>query len=190
MKALLNHIQKFISLSDADKALLTDTLRSRTCERKEMLLKDGQLCGAKYFVVNGCLRMFYINEKGAEQIVQFGIDNWWLSDYKSYDFQQPSQYFIQAVTATDIVIWDKHKEETLLQAIPALERYFRILLQRNAGAAQQRIKYMTEYSGVERYHHFSSAFPDFVQKVPQYMLASYLGFSAEFLSKIRAGKVH
>jgi CRP/FNR family transcriptional regulator len=189
MQALLNHIRKFVPLSAAAEDLLSNTLHCKTYKRKEFLLKEGQVCHTQFFVAKGCLRMYYINDKGAEQIVQFGIDNWWLCDYKSYQLQQGSQYYIQAVTASEVISWDKHQEEHLLEHIPVLERYFRILLQRNAAAAQQRIKYIFEYSGAERYHLFNNSFPDFVQKVPQYMLASYLGFSAEFLSKIRAGKV-
>lgn len=189
MTSLFDHIQRFVPLNESEQDLLSDSLRYKECKRKEFLLKEGQVCTSKFFVVKGCLRMYYVNDKGAEQIVYFGIDNWWLCDYKSYDFQNASQYYIQAVAATEIIIWDKSKEENLLQQIPVLERYFRILMQRNVAAAQQRIKYMSEFSGAERYRHFSNSFPDFVQKVPQYMLASYLGFSAEFLSKIRAGKV-
>ncbi len=189
MDALFNHIQKFVSLHESEKDLLGDTLRYKECKRKSFLLKEGQICNSQFFVVKGCLRMYYVNDKGAEQIVYFGIDNWWLCDYKSYDLQQPSQYYIQAIDNAEVIIWDKSKEDNLLKDIPALERYFRILLQRNVAAAQQRIKYIFEFTGAERYHHFNNSFPEFVQKVPQYMLASYLGFSAEFLSKIRAGKV-
>ena len=189
MEALIHHIQRFVALTEPDKDLLRNQLQSKEYKRKEFLLKEGQVCHSNYFVVKGCLRMYYVNDKGVEQIVYFGIDNWWLCDYKSYDMQQPSQYYIQAVGTTEVVVWDKHKEETILQQIPAMERYFRILMQRNMAAAQQRIRYINEFSGTERYLHFNEMFPDFVQKVPQYMLASYLGISAEFLSKIRAGKV-
>lgn len=190
MLALFDHIQKFVSLSEPDKALLSEVLQSKTLKRKEILLKEGQVCTAQYFVVKGCFRMYYVNDKGAEHITQFGIDNWWICDYKSYDSAQGSQYYIQAVTEVEVIVWDKVKGEKLLEQIPALERYFRILLQRNAASAQQRIKYLFEFSGAELYHHFNNTHPDFVQKVPQYMLASYLGISAEFLSKIRAGKVN
>jgi CRP/FNR family transcriptional regulator len=189
MEALFNHIQRFVTLNQSDKDLLSSLLQQKEYKRKEFLLKEGQICGSNFFVVKGCLRMYYVNDKGVEQIAYFGIDNWWLCDYKSYDMQQPSQYYIQAVAATEVIVWDKHKEETILDQIPAMERYFRILMQRNLAAAQQRIKYIFEYSGTERYQRFVEMFPDFVQKVPQYMLASYLGISAEFVSKIRAGKV-
>jgi len=189
MQALFDHIARFVRLTDEERQLLADTLQEKEFRRKSFLLKEGQVCHTRIFVVKGCLRMYYVSEKGAEQIVYFGIDNWWLSDYKSYASGLPSAYNIQTVGNTEVILWDKSREEQLLQRIPALERYFRILMQHNVAAAQQRVKYMFEYSGAERYHHFSTSFPDFVQKIPQYMLASYLGFSAEFLSKIRAGKI-
>lgn len=188
MKELFLHIERFVALSDADKEIMAALLTARDVKKKDMLLTEGKVCTANYFVVKGCLRMYYVNNKGVDHIVQFGIDNWWLSDYVSYSMAKPSQFFIQAVEATEVIVWEKAKEEELLTKVPALERYFRILMQRAVAAAQQRFKYMDDFTGEERYHHFSKSFPEFVQRVPQYMLASYLGFTPEFLSKIRAGK--
>lgn len=189
MKELILHMERFIRLSDADKEILTGSLTMLDVKKKDWLLQEGKLCNAQYFVVEGCLRMYYVNNKGIEHIVQFAIDNWWLTDQVGYQNGKPSQFFIQAVQPSTLIVWDKSKEETLYQQIPALERYFRKILQRAAAASQQRFKYLDDFNGEERYHHFNKSFPEFVQRVPQYMLASYLGFTPEFLSKIRAGKV-
>jgi CRP/FNR family transcriptional regulator len=189
MKELFQHIERFVTLSDADKEAMTSLLILRDVKKKEMLLKEDKVCTANYFVVKGCLRMYYVNNKGIDHIVQFGLDNWWLTDYVSYSVGKPSQFFIQAIEATEVIVWEKAKEEELFVKVPTLERYFRIILQRSAAASQQRFKYLDDFSGEERYHHFANSFPEFVQRVPQYMLASYLGFTPEFLSKIRAGKV-
>lgn len=188
MDALFRHIARFARLEAADKELLASSLRERTVKKKEYLLKEGQVCTANYFIVKGCFRMYYVNDKGVDQIIQFGIDNWWITDYMSYETAKPSLFYIQAVEASELLVWDKSVEESLLQQIPALERYFRLILQRTVAAGQQRSKYNSDFSGEERYRHFQDNFPEFIQRVPQYMLASYLGFTPEFLSKIRAGK--
>ncbi len=188
MDALFRHIARFAKLETADKELLCSVLRERTVKKKEYLLKEGQVCTANYFIVKGCFRMYYVNDKGVDQIVQFGIDNWWITDHMSYMMAAPSQFYIQAVEASTLLVWDKANEEALLRQVPAMERYFRMILQRTVAAAQQRSKYFSDFSGEERYRHFMDNFPEFVQRVPQYMLASYLGFTPEFLSKIRAGK--
>ncbi|WP_277229315.1 Crp/Fnr family transcriptional regulator [Hymenobacter sp. YC55] len=183
---MLAHIARYVTLTTADADLLQTYLRQQTIARKDYLLTEGQVCTANYFVLRGCLRTYLVNEKGSEQTIQFGIENWWLTDYASLDLQTPSQFFIQAVETTEVVVFDKRVQEEVLSQLPQLERYFRILLQKSAAAALFRIKFLFSLSGEARYRHFNSAFPGFVQRVPQYMLASYLGFTPEFLSKIRA----
>lgn len=189
MQRLAEHIKKFIPLTEEEQQVLFSYLRYQDVKRKEHLLRQGQICSANYFVLKGCLRMYYINDNGTEQIVHFGIDNWWITDYDSLDKRIPSQYFIQAVEHAEIAVLDRQVQDELFARIPALERYFRLVLQRAYTAAQQRIRYIFDYSGEERYLHFSRSFPEFMQRVPQYMLASYLGFTPEFLSKIRAKKI-
>lgn len=189
MTELFQHMERFITLNEEDKNILSSILMHSELKKKEVLLKEGKTCNTNYFIVKGCMRLYYINDKGVEQIVQFGIDNWWLTDYISYLSHKPSQFYIQTVEATTLICWHRDKEEELYLKIPALERYFRLILQRSVAASQQRLKYLYDFTGEERYHHFNNSFPEFVQRIPQYMLASYLGFTPEFLSKIRAGKV-
>jgi CRP-like cAMP-binding protein len=184
----LDHLRKYISLSDSDTALLQKCAAQRLVKNKEYLLEEGQICQASYFVVDGCLRMYLNTDYGTEQIVQFAINNWWMSDYTSMDRQRPSLHYIQAVEKTTVVILEKNIQEDLFAKIPKLERYFRIIHQRAYSATLARIHFILNLSGEQRYHHFANSFPDFVQRVPQYMLASYLGFTPEFLSKIRAKK--
>lgn len=185
---LFDHIKKYVSLTSTDEGIIASALDCRTLKNKEFVLEEGQICSANYFVANGCLRMFEINSNGADQILQFGIDNWWITDYNSLDFQRPSKLNIQAVQSSTVIVLPNKIQEELFQKIPALERYFRLILQRAYSASQLRVHYIFNQSGEERYRHFSSSFPDFVQRVPQYMLASYLGFTPEFLSKIRGKK--
>lgn len=132
--------------------------------------------------------MFYIKENGNEQIIQFAIENWWLSDYMSLSTGQSSPFYIQAVEESEIIRLDTHTEDHLFEELPQMDRYFRLVLQQAYAASQFRIKFLYGLSREDLYNHFSSHFPEFVQRVPQYMLASYLGFTPQYLSEIRRKK--
>ena len=186
---LLEHIQKFITLEPSEINLLESSLDITKIKKKQHVLQEGQVCNTMYFITKGCFRQYIINNKGIEQTLQFGIESWWITDYLSFHNQTPSNFYIQAVENSEIIAMDKSVLEALLIEIPKLERYFRIVSQKAFGAMQMRIKFLFTMSAEERYHHFNDHFPEFVQRVPQYMIASYLDFSAEFMSKIRAGKV-
>lgn len=188
-KALLRHIEKFITLEPSEADILESCLNVSTIKRKELVLQEGQVCNTLYFIVKGCMRQYIINSKGTEQTLQFGIENWWITDYLSYHNHIPSHFYIQAVEKSEVIALEKTTLEAILIQVPKLERYFRIVAQKSFGAAQMRIKFLFTMSAEERYHHFNNLNPEFVQRVPQYMLASYLDFSAEFMSKIRAGKI-
>jgi len=188
LKALTDHMRRFITLDTAEESLLANYIQFRDVRNKEHLLVSGHICKANYFVIKGCFRMYSHTDSGTEQIVQFGIDNWWIADYTSLDSQQPSFFNIQALEPGVVATLERPAQEELFTRIPKLERYFRHILQRAYAATLMRFHYIFSQSGEERYRHFNSLFPDFVQRIPQYMLASYLGFTPEFLSKIRAKK--
>jgi len=184
---LFEHIQKFIILEPSEIDVLESILDITNIKKKQHVLQEGQVCTTMYFITKGCFRQYIINDKGIEQTLQFGIENWWITDYLSYHNHTPSNFYIQAVENSEVIAIEKSVLESLLIQIPKLERYFRIVSQKTFGAAQMRIKFLFTMSAEERYHHFNNLNPEFVQRVPQYMLASYLDFSAEFMSKIRAG---
>ncbi|KIO54817.1 Crp/Fnr family transcriptional regulator [Flavobacterium hibernum] len=188
-EALVHHIEKFITLEPSDIDTLESCLHISNIKKKEHVLKEGQFCNTMYFITKGCMRQYIINTKGTEQTLQFGIENWWITDYLSYHNHIPSHFYIQAIENSEVIAIEKPVLESLLIQIPKLERYFRIVAQKSFGAAQMRIKFLFTMSAEERYHHFNNLNPEFVQRIPQYMLASYLDFSAEFMSKIRAGKI-
>ena len=183
---LAGHIRKFIPLSAEEEEIVLSFFKYKEVDKKDLLLKEGQVCNASYFVLNGCFRFYSHTEQGGEQIIQFAIENWWMADYMSLGTGAPSPFYIQAIERSAVAMLDKRSQEELLKAVPALERYFRIVFQRAYAASVMRVYYIFLQSAEERYHHFEQSFPDFVQRVPQYMLASFLGFTPEFLSKIRA----
>lgn len=185
---LLTHIRRFVDLTDEESELVLSLVQYKEVKKKEYLLNYGHICTSNYFIAKGCLRLFVINEKSHEQIVQFGIENWWMTDYDSFEDQKPSKFYIQAVEDSELIKLGRKERDELVEKVPKMERYFRIILQKAFTASQRRLQYIFSISGEERYHQFSEAFPGFVQRIPQYMLASYLGMTPEFISKIRAKK--
>ncbi|MEO5682215.1 MAG: Crp/Fnr family transcriptional regulator [Chitinophagaceae bacterium] len=186
---LAAHLKKFVTVTAEEEAVLQRYTQALTVKKKDFLLKEGQVCKANYFVAKGCLRMFFTDEKGAEQTVQFAIENWWMADYASFCNQVPAQFYIQAVEETNVIAFDKASREELFSKLPQLERYFRLILEKSSGASQWRIKYIFSLSKEEMYGHFNASYPGFVQRVPQYMLASFLGLTPEYLSEIRKKKI-
>lgn len=182
---LTNHIRKFILLSSEDAERLSEFFETKKVKKKENILLTGDVCKNNYFVLKGCLRLFFTDEKGVEQTTQFAIENWWLSDYMSFQNQQPADFYIQAVEHTELLQISYDDQERLLKELPKMERYFRLVYQKAWAASQQRVKYQHTYSKEEQYLNFSERFPEFIQRVPQYLLASYLGFTPEYLSEIR-----
>jgi CRP/FNR family transcriptional regulator len=179
------HLKKYISLDDDEVTLLMSVVKPLVINKKEYLVREGQVCKANYFVEQGLLRMFFINHKGIEQTTQFALENWWMADYMSFMMQNNSHFNIQAVETSTVIAIEHHKQDQLLAQLPQLERYFRLMMQRAYAAAQMRVKYFHASSKEENYRQFVSLFPDFVQRIPQYMLASYLGLTPEYVSELR-----
>ena len=184
----ITHIRRYVELSDDEVLKLEPYLQPMELKRREYLLREGEVCRYNYFVEKGCLRMFFNNDKMVEQTTQFAIENWWLSDYFSYARQSPSEYAIQAVEKSVIVAVDYHRQDDLFVELPQLERYFRIMMQRALSASQLRVKMIYQLSKEEMYRHFNTSYPQFFQRVPQYMIASYLGLTPEYMSELRKKK--
>jgi len=187
-KNIIRDIRKFVDISESEVVVFNKYVETHQLKKKEFLLQANSVCKHLYFVEKGCLRMYFINKKGAEQITQFALDNWWISDFLSFIESKPSEYFIQTVEKSEILSIDENDFEALLKELPQMERYFRTIMQRAWAASQLRIKYMYELSKEEYYNHFCTSFPEFVQRVPQYMIASYLGLTPEYVSELRKKK--
>jgi CRP-like cAMP-binding protein len=182
---LKKHIHKFVKINDVEMTDIVSYFQKHTFKKKENLLSEGQVCHASYFVKKGILRKFFINEKGVEQTVEFAIENWWMTETYSYLHRSPTEFHIQAVEQSDVLTIHRDAYETLLEKHPVMEKYFRCVYQKAYAAAQMRIKFQYEHSREALYHLFREKQPEFLQRVPQYLIASYLGFTPEYLSEIR-----
>ena len=179
------HIRRYVDISNDEVLILEKYLQPMELKRREYLLREGDVCSSNYFVEKGCLRMFFNNDKMVEQTTQFAIEDWWLSDYFSFARQTPSEYAIQAVEKSVVVAIDYQLQENLFSEVPQMERYFRIMMQRALSASQLRVKMIYQLSKEEMYRHFNRSYPQFFQRVPQYMIASYLGLTPEYMSELR-----
>ena len=187
-KNIIQHLRKYIDLSESDVVSFNKYVETHQLKKKELILQESKVCNNLYFVEKGCLRMYFINKKGVEQITQFALEGWWISDYQSFNNDAPSDYYIQSIEESIVVSIDKQNLDLLLTELPQLERYFRRILQKDVAGAQLRSKLLYEMSKEEFYFHFSNSFPEFMQRVPQYMIASYLGLTPEYLSELRKRK--
>lgn len=180
-----NHIAKFTDISDEEFLGVLAFFQVQNVRKKENLLAEGQICKHHYFVLKGCLRKFFISEKGVERTTEFAIENWWITDNMAFEHALPTGFYIQAVENSEVLKIDKRSQDKLLTAFPKMERYFRFIYQRAYAASQLRFKYLYELSKEEFYRHFSKQFPEFIQRIPQHLIASFLGFTPEYLSEIR-----
>lgn len=183
---LIDHIRKFTRLSDDEVPAVLAFFKEITVKKKENLLTEGHICRYNYFVIQGCLRMFFVDEKGVEKTVLFALEHWWMADYFSFQRRQPSAFCIQGVERSVVYAIDLQAQEQLLEQLPQMERYFRMVHQTAHAASQMRLKFLYGFSREMLYRQFCSSFPEFVQRIPQYLLASYLGITPEYLSELRA----
>ncbi|KFC19946.1 Crp/Fnr family transcriptional regulator [Chryseobacterium sp. FH1] len=180
-----NHLEKFIKISDNDFEEILSYFEVKNFAKKENLLEEGQICKYNYFVLNGLLRKFFINEKGTEQTTDFALESWWMTDNFSFEHKTPADFSIQTVEKSEVLYISNDSQEKLLEQFPVMEKYFRIVYQRAFSANQRRVKYIFSYSKEEFYLNLLRKYPEFVQRVPQYLIASFLGFTPEYLSELR-----
>ncbi|WP_196895974.1 Crp/Fnr family transcriptional regulator [Aureivirga marina] len=186
---LVEYIKRYVKISESEIAILESYVSSQKLKKKEFLLKEGQICKYRYFILKGCVRLFYIDKKGNEQIIHFGIDNWWITDYESLINQIPSKLYIQAIESTELLKLPQDKFDELSAKIPVINELFRKIMEKTYIASQKRIEFIYSMSGEEMFHYFIEQNPQFTQRVPQYMIASYLGLSPEFVSKVKAKRI-
>jgi CRP-like cAMP-binding protein len=182
---ILQNLKKHIDLTDEEKELFCSSLRSKKVKRHQFFGEAGEISRYQNFVNKGCLRSYYVDENGFEHNVQFAVEDWWIGDMASFLTKKPGSLFIEALEDSDVLQLDYPSMEELYIKIPKLERFFRILLQNAFITFEQRIISTISKSAEERYLEFINKYPLFEQRLPQIHIASYLGITPEFLSKIR-----
>ncbi|HEX8531246.1 MAG TPA: Crp/Fnr family transcriptional regulator [Cytophagales bacterium] len=184
-RPILDHVGRLIPLSEPEKNLFTSLLRFRRVRKRQYLVQQGAVAQYEIFVVKGCLRAFYIDDHGKEYVVQFAVEDWWTSDLRSFLTQTPADYYVEALEDSEVFLLEYAALEDLYNRVPQFNKFFRIQMQRAFIALQQRIISAHSKTAEQRYEEFVKRYPNIEQRVPQYMVASYLGFTPEFLSRLR-----
>jgi CRP-like cAMP-binding protein len=182
---LFQKLDEKIQLTQEEKQLCKSFFIPKKLRKKQYLLQEGDVCKYIAFVEKGILRSYTINDKGGEHIMQFAFEGWWISDQVSFITGEPSIDNIDALEDCELLLLTKKSEQEMMEKIPKLEKYFRILLQNNLINLKRRLVGSLSKSAEERYHELTSSCPTIPQRVPQHMMASFLGITPETLSRIR-----
>lgn len=179
------YISRFIQLDPAELAIVDQCLQLRTVPRKTTLLRAGDTCDFEAYINHGCIREYFIDRKGVELTLGFAVEDWWVSDISSFESQTPSNMYIETLEDCELLVLSRQSKEELLRRVPKLERMFRIMIQRHLTVIQNRLFKTVSYTAMDKYTEFIKRYPSISQRVPQHYIASYLGITPEFLSKLR-----
>jgi CRP-like cAMP-binding protein len=183
-----NYLAQCNDFSSEELDLILSKMEYKRVQKKTRLLNIGEICDFEAFVLKGIGISYFIHKNGSKVILSFASESWWLSDIESFHRQTPSKMCIETIEEMEILSLSLKDKEELLHSIPKLERMYRLILQNHLVNYQQRLLANIAQSGKERYQYFIEKYPEVMQRVPQHLIASYLGITAEFLSRIRAGK--
>ena len=183
-QSLIHSIEQILPLTPGQKAILKEAFHTTAVKKKEVLLKEGEITKYSYFVVEGLLRMYATDDNGFDHNIQFAINGWWMSDMLSLLNQTPASFNIEAIEDSRLLTISQPGKESLLQTIPGLNIYFRQLSENALAAYQQRFAINLSLTAQERYGKFCERYPLLIQRLPQKHIASYIGVTPEFLSKM------
>ncbi|MBX7050865.1 MAG: Crp/Fnr family transcriptional regulator [Flavobacteriales bacterium] len=186
-EVLKANITKRINVTDAEWKGLMDIMHPLKIKKREFLLKAGDVCEFNAFIVKGCLRTFFTDDKGHEHIFQIGFEDWWASDLSSFVTGEPANYSIEALEDCELLQMHRDDYDKLFLNYPVYERFFRILTQRAYVAGQQRMIDSMSYNAERRYLELVKKYPNMEMRVAQHHIASYLGITPEALSRIKRG---
>lgn len=174
-----------LTLTAEEQALIASKFRPKHLRKKQYLLQEGDVARYSGFIVKGAARMFSVDEKGHEHIVRFAVETWWIGDLESFNQLTPSRYHIEMLEDTHLLLISNQQHQELIDQSPVFARTVSIQNNRTHAATQKRIHAAISMTAEERYEDFLKTHPQFIQRFPQNMIASYLGISPETLSRIR-----
>ncbi len=183
---LLRYINRYIPLTKSEEDKLLAKVTYRKYLKNQYIIQQGDICKYECFVISGCTKTFHLDTEGQEHIVMFSIEDWWTSDMGSFITQTPADYSVQCIENTEVIQFSYDNIEAIYDQIPRLERFFRQIIERAFVASQKRIVRSFSLTAKEQYLYFKKQYPKIEQRIPQYMIASYLGITKEFLSKIKS----
>ncbi|TDE03229.1 Crp/Fnr family transcriptional regulator [Flavobacterium hiemivividum] len=182
---LAKSIGEKVALTAAEFDLCKTFFIPKKIRKKQTLLLEGDVCTYNAFIEKGILRSYTTDAKGNEHIIQFAFEGWWITDLSSFLMGENSTYTIEAIEDSELLLLTAAAREELMNALPVFERYQRLLLENAYIALQARVNSALTATAEEKYTKLTIAYPDIVARVPQHMIASYLGLTPETLSRVR-----
>jgi CRP-like cAMP-binding protein len=182
---ILQNLSRFIRLSPEEINIFTAAIKVRQLRKRQYLLQPGDVMRYECFVTVGCLRQYYVDDKGVEHTLMFAFEDWWAGDMYSFLSAQPSKYTVEALEDSTLLLIERQRLEELYDEIPQLNRFYRILLQNAYISMSDRISQTLTMTAEARYHAFLQRYPHFEQRLSLKHIASYLGITPESLSRIR-----
>lgn len=184
-ESIQNYISRFVSLTPEELSVVENCMQLREFPRKTILLNAGDVCNFEAYVLKGCIREYFIDHKGQELTLEFAVEDWWVSDITSFENQTPSIMYIETLEDCELLVLSRAAKDELLARVPKLERMFRLMIQRHLSVLQKRLFRTVSYTAMDKFEEFLRRYPSLPQRVPQHYIASYLGITPEFLSKLR-----
>jgi CRP-like cAMP-binding protein len=185
MQAIFNYFQKYLPFSLEEKELIASKFTLRNIKRKQMILQEGFVCKHYFFVKEGCFKMYAIDEKGNQHNLQFAAENDWIADIGSFHSEKPSKLFIEAIESSVILQIEQQDLYFLYLNITKLNIIFKVITEHKFIELQNRVLQNISSTAQQRYLIFLEQYPHLAQRLPNTQIASYLGITPEFLSKIR-----
>ena len=186
---LKTHVRKRVTITDEEVDEFCASFKVLKVKKRQFIVQPEFVARNRFYVVQGSFRAYVIGDEGNEHTIQFAIDDWWISDYNSYVFQQPASMFVMALEDSTVLQIEFETEKSLKQSKHVYETFFRILAENTAAHMARRVIVNLTKTAEQRYEMFLLRYPAVVNKVPQYALASYLGMTTEYLSKLRGKRL-
>ncbi len=184
-ESIQNYISRFVSLTPEELSVVENCMQLQEIPKKTILLNAGDVCNFEAYVLKGCIREYFIDHKGQELTLEFAVEDWWVSDITSFENQTPSIMYIETLEDCELLVLSRAAKDELLARVPKLERMFRLMIQRHLSVLQKRLFRTVSYTAMDKFEQFLRRYPSLPQRVPQHYIASYLGITPEFLSKLR-----
>jgi len=185
VEPLLNYFERLIPLNKEEKELVTKNFHSRLYRKRQYVLQEGNICSQLNFVVRGCLRMYKIDEQGATHVLQFAVENYWINDLGSFHSEKPSELNIDALDDTMVLQINRNDLVSLYLQASKFDRIFRVLIENSFINLQKRLLQNISSTAEQRYQAFLDTYPHLVNRLSQTQIASFLGITPEFLSRLR-----
>ena len=184
-EVFFSQVKDKVLLSEAEQKLVKTFFSPKKIRKRQYLLQEGNICRHLAFVEKGLLRSYNVDDKGIEHMIHFAWEGWWMADMLSFLSIEPSTYHIDAIEDSELLLISRSDFEEMLLKVPVMERYFRILFQNNIISKERRLISSISNSAEEKFIHLSATNPELIKRIPQQLVASYLGITPETLSRIK-----